>query len=235
MLASAIEPKKARCFSPRSLTVALALHLIIPLLFASLYFESSKFAVTPGEHSVAMTHTNTSATAIDVELMPPSSPPVLPVVAPEPAAIEEAIKPIPKPVDPQVQKKHKPVRAVQPTQAVPLESKVSDSPQPDAATTTSSIASQGAESATPDYLNNPPPLYPREARLAEDEGVVTLLVSLNSEGAVANVQLSKSSHSRSLDAAAITAVEKWRFKPAKFAGVPIASQVVVPIRFRLNS
>jgi protein TonB len=81
--------------------------------------------------------------------------------------------------------------------------------------------------------DNRPPAYPREARRRGYEGVVILTVHVSTEGACLAVDLEESSGHSSLDRAALAAVRRWRFEPARRNGVPVEAQVEVPIRFQL--
>ena len=83
------------------------------------------------------------------------------------------------------------------------------------------------------YLNNPAPPYPRAARRSGDQGTVTLRVRVSAEGAPAQVELDRSSGSNLLDAAALEAVKRWRFAPARRGSEPIEAWVIVPVVFRL--
>ena len=89
-------------------------------------------------------------------------------------------------------------------------------------------------SAAPDYLHNPPPEYPEEARRDHQQGVVTLLVDVSSEGNVLKVSVQQSSGYRRLDEAALRVAKNWKFKPGAAGGQPIRSQVEVPVRFKLQ-
>lgn len=89
--------------------------------------------------------------------------------------------------------------------------------------------------AKPNYLRNPPPKYPDYARRNKIEGRVELIVTVSPEGKATKVELLKSSGFTSLDDAAKRAVEKWQFSPATIAGVPTASDIVIPIKFELNA
>jgi periplasmic protein TonB len=88
--------------------------------------------------------------------------------------------------------------------------------------------------ARPNYLRNPPPLYPTESKTAGEEGVVLLIVQVTQDGRVSSVAVRRSSGFPRLDRAAITAVQRWHFTPARMAGVPVQSKVEVPVRFNLN-
>jgi protein TonB len=81
---------------------------------------------------------------------------------------------------------------------------------------------------------NPIPRYPETARENGWEGIVMLTVSVGTRGEALSVSIGKSSGHGLLDAAAVDAVRRWRFEPARRAGVPIAGTALVPIRFRLE-
>lgn len=96
---------------------------------------------------------------------------------------------------------------------------------------------QGVEplvEATPNYRSNPLPEYPYVARQKRWEGVVWLLVDVSSQGSVDNLQVEQSCGHRVLDRAASKTVKRWKFTPAMRAGVPVESQVRIPVRFRLE-
>ncbi len=85
-----------------------------------------------------------------------------------------------------------------------------------------------------DYLQNPAPRYPPLARRMGQQGKVVLRVLVNPRGAAARVELRSSSGSELLDAAALEAVTRWRFVPARQGNEPVAAWVLVPITFSLQ-
>ncbi len=86
-----------------------------------------------------------------------------------------------------------------------------------------------------DYLQNPAPVFPPLSRKLREEGKVHLLVQVSAKGEAENVQLKQSSGFLRLDEAAMNAVRKWRFIPARRGTEAVASSVVVPLVFRLDS
>jgi protein TonB len=93
----------------------------------------------------------------------------------------------------------------------------------------------GSGGARVAYGMNPRPPYPLVARRLGMEGVVLLEVLVMPDGRAADVRLAKSSGFAPLDdSAASTVRARWRFVPARRAGVAVESRVTVPIRFRLN-
>ncbi len=85
------------------------------------------------------------------------------------------------------------------------------------------------------YLNNPAPDYPALSRRQGEEGRVLMKVLVSAEGAAEDVQIEKSSGSDRLDNAAVSAVKRWRFIPAKKNNQPLSAYVLVPIKFSLDN
>jgi len=85
------------------------------------------------------------------------------------------------------------------------------------------------------YGSNPKPKYPRIAANRGWQGTVLLLVRVSVEGDSKEISIQRSSGHESLDEAAIEAVERWKFIPAKRGDTPVSSLVVVPISFILNN
>jgi protein TonB len=81
---------------------------------------------------------------------------------------------------------------------------------------------------------NLPPAYPTDALLAGIEGRVLLRASIDSNGRVDDLAIERSSGWPSLDDAALTAVRRWRFLPARRRGIAVAFEVVVPVRFSIR-
>jgi TonB family protein len=80
----------------------------------------------------------------------------------------------------------------------------------------------------------PKPKYPDTARRDGKEGRVLLRVLVNEEGRTASVQVNRSSGAEALDQAAVEAIKRWRFSPARYGDKPVESWVRIPIDFRLN-
>jgi protein TonB len=84
------------------------------------------------------------------------------------------------------------------------------------------------------YLNNLEPAYPAISRRLGEQGRVVLSVSVSDRGDVLAVEVNQSSGHARLDDAAIDAVKRWRFVPARRGGEAVESTVLVPLRFRLG-
>jgi protein TonB len=85
------------------------------------------------------------------------------------------------------------------------------------------------------YLSNPRPDYPALSRAQGEQGVVSLYIHVSVEGKTSSVALYQTSGHARLDRAAMEAVRRWRFVPARQNGHPVAGAVIVPIRFDLRS
>jgi protein TonB len=94
--------------------------------------------------------------------------------------------------------------------------------------------SSGQAYEIPSYRLNPPPPYPEEARKAGLEGKLLIQASVDAKGDVTGVKLLAGSGHAVLDESALRTVEKWKFKPARLAGIAIATEINVPIVFRLK-
>lgn len=164
---------------------------------------------------------------------PPPPPEVMPEPPPIPVKPLEMTIPEPAPApQPPKPKLQKPAPPKPPRIARASGDGSSTIPGNDA---TTAKVSAGALSAKPGYLRNPHPAYPEEARAAGQQGLVTLSVQVDALGRVAAVRLVRSSGFPVLDERArSTVASRWAFKPAKSGGVPIASDVIIPIRFTLN-
>jgi protein TonB len=91
-----------------------------------------------------------------------------------------------------------------------------------------------APGVDPVPLSTPAPRYPPEALRNQESGTVLLHVDVGADGVPTQVQVAKSSRSRSLDRAASEAVRQWRFKPAQRNGQPVPASVQVPVAFEPN-
>jgi len=84
------------------------------------------------------------------------------------------------------------------------------------------------------YLNNPPPAYPPLSRRLGEEGRTVLRVFVDADGRPARSELATSSGSPRLDQAALAAVARWRFVPARQGETAVGAWVLVPIAFTLR-
>lgn len=85
-----------------------------------------------------------------------------------------------------------------------------------------------------DYLDNPAPAYPEEARARGEQGRVMVRAMIDANGKVIQLAVQRSSGHSSLDQAALATVKGWRFVPARRGEHTVAAWVVVPISFSLE-
>ncbi len=78
------------------------------------------------------------------------------------------------------------------------------------------------------------PVYPRLAKKRGLEGTVMVEVWLDQHGSQTKREISNSSGVKSLDKAALKAVQRWQFKALIVDGQAQASRAVIPIRFNLS-
>lgn len=139
-------------------------------------------------------------------------PPRTPVPAPPQPVQSQAPQPAPGAAAPA-----QPAAAAPPAPAVPAEPVRETAPVGDAA-----------------YLHNPAPDYPPIAQDQGWEGHVLLRVHVLANGTPDSVEVKTSSGRRLLDDAALAAVRRWVFVPAKRGDTAVDGWVNVPIDFKLG-
>ncbi|MBB1075871.1 energy transducer TonB [Rhodoferax sp. 4810] len=171
---------------------------------------------------------------------PPMPMPIKPAVAASPApSVPVQIKPV-KPRKKPVVKKPKSPAVARPVAPAPQSAKsparrATRATHPRRATASPApIAAAPVTSSPAAYLSNPAPIYPTSARQQGVEGTVQLRVLVNASGQASVVQVARSAGANALDQAAVQAVRRWRFQPARRNGAAISAWVQVPIRFKLN-
>ena len=105
--------------------------------------------------------------------------------------------------------------------------------------TSSETSSSGSTGPLPgmrlEYLQAPPPAYPREALRDGIQGTVMLQVLVDVDGHPLEVQVQHSSGNRLLDNTARRHVlERWIFRPAMKDGRAVQAIGLVPIAFNLH-
>lgn len=169
---------------------------------------------------------------------PPPPPPVVQAPEPPPPPVEDELatkpppkvkpKPVPKPVvkKPPPKPVEKPVIAPTPAPPQPVAAPAPPAP-PAPKPVTPPSASAG-------YLKNPAPEYPELAQRRGWEGTVLLRVHVLASGKPGEVQVQTTSGRQQLDDAALQAVKRWSFVPAKQGDVPQDGWVSVPIDFKIR-
>jgi protein TonB len=78
------------------------------------------------------------------------------------------------------------------------------------------------------------PKYPKAALINEEQGTVALLFLVPPDGHVTDSKIEKSSGSKSLDKAALTAFSQCKFKPGMKDGKPDALWAKVEFEWKLD-
>jgi protein TonB len=95
-----------------------------------------------------------------------------------------------------------------------------------------SPARAGGQLQMPRAISSPDPLYPAVARAQNVDGIVSMDALVDAAGNVAEVKVI--SGPILLRQAAIDALRKWKYQPARLDGQPTAVHTNVNIRFTLH-
>lgn len=197
-------------------------------------------------------------TAPVIELVLAPAPEPAPLPAPQPQAAPAPTPPVPSPAPAPAAAKPNPAPRPRPAPQTPQpaaitapsaaeSAAISDSAAPAAATQTGDgapTAAAGPVRAAPQAMGEPDlrpaatdaprPPYPRAARQRGLQGVVMVRVAVSADGLPTEVFIKESSGHPMLDDAAVEAVRRWRFSPARSAGRAVAAAVEIPVRFALE-
>lgn len=176
------------------------------------------------------------------EPAPEPAPEPTPESKPEPISTATP-EPKPKPVShPTVKSRQPRTKARQPIKAVESHTPVQHAAPHSAQLATSPAPVQ--EQTPPPVVqprldaragNNPPPEYPRIARMRGQEGTVVLSLVIGADGSVQEVSVLRSCGYPLLDQSAIRAVRHWHFHPATQGGKAISWKYSQPIKFSLTN
>lgn len=178
---------------------------------------------------------------IEAALLPPPAPHPLPPAPPT------LVKPAPAPrtpTPPRAEPAPLPIALAavpiaEPPPALPVAAPPEPAPQPAPVTEPSPAPAPPAPVEAPRfnaaYLNNPPPAYPAAARRLGQEGRVLVRAEVLADGRCSQAELKQGSGHKLLDQAALEAVRKWRFVPARQGDQALAAWVDVPITFKLKN
>jgi len=85
----------------------------------------------------------------------------------------------------------------------------------------------------PSPVKTAKPVYPSELRRDGIEGLVAVSVVIDETGDVISSKVAKSSN-KAFESAALDAISKWKFKPAKKDGKTVKVKVTIPFRFSID-
>lgn len=210
-----------------ALSLVLCAHLA---LFAALRPQPQSLSIEPIPDPIMVSLLSTPQTT-------PQKP--MPPATPIEKAQKSVNKPASKPVAPLIKETNQPTPSMEQT-STPTTVTSLPAAEPaskpvlsvaEGATDTQTYQSPNFNAA---YLNNPAPDYPSISRREGEQGLVLLRVQVTANGAAASVELQTGSGSTRLDQAALEAVKKWRFVPAKRGEQSVSASVVVPVRFSIE-
>jgi protein TonB len=171
------------------------------------------------------------AEALQVSVLPPEPPRVMTVQQPvRPPPMVRV--PLPEIRPPDIPRVEETITVRQEERAVPSPVFAAvPEPNPPPAAPQPAVVAPRADLA---YLQNPPPAYPAISRRAGEQGRVLLRVRVDAEGRAEHLEVEQTSGFPRLDEAAIAAVKRWRFAPARQGERAIAGVALVPVRFSLH-
>jgi len=102
-----------------------------------------------------------------------------------------------------------------------------------AAPTTGALVEMDPSVTPPRRLAGQPAAYPEEAKRRKQEGAVVISLIVDEKGQPTSLAVTKSAGAL-LDEAALAAVRKWRFEPARKDGVKVRVRWSVTQRFALE-
>lgn len=84
----------------------------------------------------------------------------------------------------------------------------------------------------PRLLESPPPVYPAHREAEGEHPTIVLVITLDGKGEVTEVEV-EHGFDEDFDRAAVEAVQRWKFEPAKRGDRPVASRIHVAVHFEL--
>lgn len=128
------------------------------------------------------------------------------------------------------------IKTRSPTRAAPAAQrpKTDVSATPSVASASSRERRGSDSSAVPRKTFSPSPEYPAELLSQRIEGLVKLRVRVGKDGRVKEASVYRSSGLAAFDRAALKVIYRWRFEPARRAGIPFEREIAVPVRFFID-
>lgn len=93
------------------------------------------------------------------------------------------------------------------------------------------LSAEGLEPPVP--VRTVSPVFPSDMRRDGISGIVMVSILIDEKGNVQEPKVEKTSND-AFSAPALDALKKWKFKPAKKAGEPVALRVSIPIKFNVG-
>lgn len=178
------------------------------------------------------------ARLIDIELPPPPPAPRPPTVAPELPTVSPDAAPVVAPTSitpetwsPAVERSSDVVNGIVDGIGANVVG-VPDAPPAPVVTTPKDPVPLHSGIRAPEKVVNVTPVYPEMARITQVEGMVILEAVIDASGSVTSVRALRG-HPL-LDQAALDAVQRWKFSPARLNGEPIPVVMTVTVQFKLQ-
>ena len=86
----------------------------------------------------------------------------------------------------------------------------------------------------PKELRRPSVQYPPASQNDGEEGTVTLLLAVQTDGSISDIRIARSSGYQRLDAAAVRSLRQAKFQPATCHGKPIAVRIHQSFIFKID-
>lgn len=158
----------------------------------------------------------------------PAPPPVAPALVPAPAEVAPAVATLPTINEP----------APAPGSAAPAASSTTVALPPSAPVMAAKPASAPPDGVTrtarPQGGYQVRPAYPSAPRRLGIQGTTMLRIHILADGRIGDVRVEHSAGHPDLDQAAMEAVRRWRFEPARRGADAVAMWVLLPVEFRLT-
>ena len=213
---------------PLVIGIAFSVALHVMALYSRGIYTPPEVKLESGRTVVQLTLVPTAAS----QTTPPEPPP------PEPA---ESPKEEPKPADPIPTPEPEPVAAPRPKPAKEMVQEPEPEPEPAQETTVVDAMEQNSTVVEDKGVTTVAvartairPKYPRISQRRNEEGDVTLHVDVLASGKPGAVRVVESSGHKRLDEAALEAVQKATFEPARKFGQAVGSETEITITFKLT-
>jgi protein TonB len=226
------------------LALASSLHAALPLLLGRQAILTPPAPPSPPVQEIGITLVEEQSPQPEPEPEPEPEPPLPPEPSEPPETAEEnptMPEPHPEPEiepdkPPEVVEKPKPKPAPAPPPPKPRPKPAAapkTAPAPVSKLSRSTASTVAARLARARYA--PQPRYPSDLRRAGVEGSLIVLLRISEKGRVLGASVWRSSGHRAFDQAALEALRKWRFDPARNAsGHQVPSTLKAPVQYRLK-
>lgn len=220
----------------QAMLVALLVHTLLAVWLMTILYPQKPQPVTI--LSMEWVEVAEHDSVVPVQTQVPAPAEMESVAEPEPVMVHKDVAPPPKPVV--VKTVNRTVNKTSVVRSAPTVDATASSENAAAVQESSLSRAETPSSASVlakaevDYLSNPRPRYPRLSKKMGEQGEVILRVQVGEDGSVLVVELASSSGFERLDAAAMSSVQSWRFKPARMGDKTISSWVEIPVKFVLE-